>query len=95
MDQKEEILDKTNGGLKVFQHYLGSKVAPGVKFKNPFYTDTKASCNLYYGKKCDRYFLVDFGDFLSILVIVLFAVIASGLFLDGKIWIITMILTRS
>ena len=62
MDQKEEILDKTNGGLKVFQHYLGSKVAPGVKFKNPFYTDTKASCNLYYGKKCDRYFLVDFGD---------------------------------
>ncbi len=62
MDQKDEILDKTKGGLRVFQHYLGSKVVPGVKFKNPFYDDTKASCNLYYGKTCGRYFLVDFGD---------------------------------
>ena len=61
MDQKEEILDKTNGGLKVI-----STMAKNV-----------------------------IGIFLSILVIVLFAVIASGLFLDGKIWIITMILTRS
>lgn len=87
MDQKEEILDKTNGGLKVFQHYLGSKVAPGVKFKNPFYTDTKASCNLYYGKNV-------IGIFLSILVTVLFAVIAFGSFLDGKTSIITMTLTK-
>ena len=62
MDQIDLILDKTNGGLKVFQEYLGKTVAPGVKFKNPFYDDTKASCNLYYGKKCGRYFLVDFGD---------------------------------
>lgn len=62
MDQIDLILDKTNGGLKVFQEYLGKTVAPGVKFKNPFYDDTRASCNLYYGKKCGRYFLVDFGD---------------------------------
>ena len=62
MDQIDLILDKTNGGLKVFQEYLGKTIAPGVKFKNPFYDDTKASCNLYYGKKCNRYFLVDFGD---------------------------------
>ncbi len=62
MDQKDEILDKTKGGLRVFQYYLGNKVVPGIKFKNPFYDDTKASCNLYYGKTCNRYFLVDFGD---------------------------------
>ena len=62
MDQIDQILEKTDGGLKVFQEYLGSTVKPGVKFKNPFYDDSIASCNLYYGKKCGRYFLVDFGD---------------------------------
>ena len=60
--EKDDILRNTDGGLKVFQHYLGDKVVAGVKFKNPFYTDTKASCNLYFGKNCGRYFLVDFGD---------------------------------
>ena len=43
MDQIDLILDKTDGGLKIFQEYLGKTVAPGVKFKNPFYDDTKAS----------------------------------------------------
>jgi flagellum-specific peptidoglycan hydrolase FlgJ len=43
MDQIDLILDKTNGGLKVFQEYLGKTIAPGVKFKNPFYDDAKAS----------------------------------------------------
>ena len=62
LKEKDDILKATDGGLKVFQHYLGDKVAAGVKFKNPFYTDTVASCNLYYGKTCERYFLVDFGD---------------------------------
>ena len=62
LKEKDDILRATNGGLKVFQHYLGSKIVAGVKFKNPFYTDTKASCNLYFGKTCGRYFLVDFGD---------------------------------
>ena len=62
MDQIDQILEKTDGGLKVFQEYLGSTVKPGIKFKNPFYDDSIASCNLYYGKKCGRYFLVDFGD---------------------------------
>ena len=62
LKEKDDILRATDGGLKVFQHYLGDKVVAGVKFKNPFYTDTIASCNLYYGKTCGRYFLVDFGD---------------------------------
>lgn len=62
LKEKDDILRVTDGGLKVFQHYLGDKVVAGVKFKNPFYTDTIASCNLYYGKTCGRYFLVDFGD---------------------------------
>ena len=62
LKEKDDILKATDGGLKVFQHYLGNKVVAGVKFKNPFYNDTKASCNLYYGKTCGRYFLVDFGD---------------------------------
>ena len=60
--EKDELLRRTKGGLDVFKHYLGSEIGPGKKFKNPFYNDTKASCNLYYGKKTDRYFLVDFGD---------------------------------
>ena len=50
LKEKDDILRATDGGLKVFQHYLGDKVVAGVKFKNPFYTDTIASCNLYYGK---------------------------------------------
>ena len=62
LKEKDDILRATDGGLKVFQHYLGDKVVAGVKFKNPFYTDTIASCNLYYGKTCGRYFLVNFGD---------------------------------
>ena len=62
LKEKDDILRATDGGLMVFQHYLGDKVVAGVKFKNPFYTDTIASCNLYYGKTCGRYFLVDFGD---------------------------------
>ena len=60
--EKDELLRRTKGGLDVFKHYLGSEIGPGKKFKNPFYNDTRASCNLYYGKKTDRYFLVDFGD---------------------------------
>ena len=60
--EKDELLRRTRGGLDVFKHYLGSKIGPGKKFKNPFYNDTKASCNLYYGKTTERYFLVDFGD---------------------------------
>jgi len=62
MLEKEKILQRTRGGLDVFQHYLGADVIPGRKFRNPLYDDKNASCNIYYGNNCGRYFLVDFGD---------------------------------
>lgn len=60
---KQEILDKTDGGLDVFKHFMGSKW-PGLNkaFLNPFYEDTKAACHLYLEKKSRTYRMIDFGD---------------------------------
>ena len=51
---KDQILQATDGGLDVFKHFLRSNW-PGLKksFLNPFYQDTKPSCNIYHEYSCD------------------------------------------
>lgn len=58
----KEILDKTNGGLYVFNYYMPITFTPKKKFRNPFYEDTKPSCSIYYDKKIERYHMKDHGD---------------------------------
>lgn len=46
MFNREEILRRTDGGLDVFRHYIPSMLL-GKNFRTPFYSDNKASCNVY------------------------------------------------
>ena len=62
MLKKEEILDKTNGGLDVFRYYLPGDWKVGKNFKNPFYKDTNPSCNIYKDRRTQTYRIKDFGD---------------------------------
>lgn len=59
---KEEILGKTQGGLAVFRHFITGDWKVGKNFLNPFYNDTKASCNVYFDKGSKQYKIKDFGD---------------------------------
>ncbi|MEI7582729.1 toprim domain-containing protein [Runella sp.] len=58
----EYILAKTDAGLAIFRHFIAGEWSVGKAFRNPFYDDTKASCNVYFDKKSLRYKLKDFGD---------------------------------
>ncbi|OYU82589.1 MAG: topoisomerase [Flavobacterium sp. BFFFF2] len=60
---KDEILSKTNRGLDVLRHYLGSNFQKvGKAFKNPFYPDTKASCYVHFDKRSQVFKFKDFGS---------------------------------
>lgn len=64
MNEVTLILEKTNGGLDVFKHYLGDFCTAG-KFRNPYRKDEKASCKLYKNKTLgggSYYYLQDYGD---------------------------------
>lgn len=50
---KDEILSATQAGLAVFKHFIPINFKIGKNFLNPFYQDTKASCNIYFDKKSD------------------------------------------
>lgn len=60
--QKEEILKKTNNGLDVFRHYITCNWRVGRNFLNPLYSDSKASCNIYYDRRSGTYKMKDFGN---------------------------------
>lgn len=62
MLNKNDILDLTNAGLKVFQYYLKIDFRIGRNFLNPLYKDTKASCNVYYDRNKQLYKMKDFGN---------------------------------
>lgn len=62
MIDKNTILNCTDGGLAVFRHYLKHDLIIGRKFRNPFYHDTIASCNVYYDKRSGCYKYKDFGN---------------------------------
>lgn len=65
MKEAKLILDKTDGGLDVFKHYLGD-VSTSRTFRNPYREDSRASCRLYKNKsQTDNsvyYYLQDYGN---------------------------------
>ena len=62
MIRKDDILRTTDKGIHVFRHYLGKDFKVGKNFLNPFYRDTKASCNIYYDRKAGVFKMKDFGN---------------------------------
>ena len=62
MLNKQSILDKTNSGFDVFRYYVCTEWRIGKNFRNPFYDDKNASCNIYFDKKSRTYKFKDFGN---------------------------------
>jgi hypothetical protein len=62
MLSKDEILKLTNNGLDIFKHYIPCQWRVGHNFLNPFYADSKASCNVYFDRKSGSYRMKDFGN---------------------------------
>jgi Toprim-like len=58
----QQILDATEAGLLVFRHFVTGDWQVGKKFKNPFYDDRNASCNVFFDRNTQRYRFKDFGD---------------------------------
>ena len=62
MIRKDDILKMTEKGISVFRYYLPVDFKVGKNFLNPFYKDTKASCNIYYERKSGVFKMKDFGN---------------------------------
>lgn len=62
MLDKNKVLNCTRDGLDIFKHYLSGDWRVGRNFKNPFYDDTRASCNIYFDRRSGMYRLKDFGN---------------------------------
>ena len=62
MIRKDDILRMTEKGISVFRYYLPVDFKVGKNFLNPFYKDTKASCNIYYERKAGVFKMKDFGN---------------------------------
>lgn len=62
MIDKYTILNATQNGLNVFKHYIPFEFRLGKNFKNPFYEDKNASCNIYYDRHNQCFKIKDFGN---------------------------------
>lgn len=62
MLDKDKMLNNTHDGLDIFKYYLPGDWRVGRNFKNPFYNDTNASCNIYFDRRTGMYRMKDFGD---------------------------------
>jgi len=62
MFNKQTILNKTNNGFDVFRYYITTAWRLGKNFRNPFYEDHNASCNIYFDRKNSTYKMKDFGN---------------------------------
>ena len=62
MINKEDILQATRNGLDVFKYYIPFEFRLGKNFKNPFYEDTVASCNVYFDRHNSCFKIKDFGN---------------------------------
>lgn len=62
MIRKDDILKMTEKGISVFRYYLPVDFKVEKNFLNPFYKDTKASCNIYYERKAGVFKMKDFGN---------------------------------
>ena len=64
MEEAKRILEKTDGGLGVFRHYMGN-ICVSRSFRNPYRDDRRPSCRLYLNKSSGSagyYYLQDYGD---------------------------------
>ena len=63
MKEAEKILERTNGGLRVFEHFFGEAVRK-KNFLNTFREDSNPSCHLYLHKESagDRFYMKDYGS---------------------------------
>jgi len=59
---KDAILQRTNGGLEVFKHFMSNWPGVNKAFYNPFYKDSKAACHIYLDQSSNTYRMMDFGD---------------------------------
>lgn len=59
---KEQILDRTDRGLHIFNYYMPFEFKPKKNFKNPLYADSKGSCNIYFDGRSNCYKMHDFGN---------------------------------
>ena len=59
---KEILLQATNKGMAVFQHFIPFPFQVGRNFLNPLYQDKNASCNVFFDRRNDCYRLKDFGN---------------------------------
>jgi DNA primase (bacterial type) len=62
MLSKDEILKRTSNGLDVFKYYISGQWRVGRNFLNPLYEDKRASCNIYFDRRCGSYRIKDFGN---------------------------------
>lgn len=65
MIEKQLILDKTSGGYRVFEHYLGKARCEKKLFRNPYREDDNASCHIYCKEGLisgSKFVFKDFGD---------------------------------
>lgn len=62
MIDKSTILSATQNGLNIFKHYIPFDFKLGKNFKNPFYDDKNASCNVYYDRHNQSFKIKDFGN---------------------------------
>lgn len=62
MIDKSTILFATQNGLNIFKHYIPFDFKLGKNFKNPFYNDKNASCNIYYDRHNQSFKIKDFGN---------------------------------
>ncbi len=57
----ERTNTQTNRGLDIFYFYMPCDFTPKKNFRNPFYNDRRASCNIFDSKH-DLYKMKDFGN---------------------------------
>lgn len=61
-NMKEEILERTDRGLHVFNFYMPFEFKLKKNFRNPLYDDSKPSCNIYFDNRSNCYKMHDFGN---------------------------------
>lgn len=61
-NMKEEILEKTDRGLHIFNFYMPFEFKLKKNFRNPLYDDSKPSCNIYFDSRSNCYKMHDFGN---------------------------------
>mgnify|MGYP002348191012 FL=1 len=59
---KEEILEKTDRGLHIFNFYMPFEFKLKKNFRNPLYDDSKPSCNIFFDSRSNCYKMHDFGN---------------------------------